>query len=430
MSETETINKQFERVKSKHTANAVAEISEDAFNTFTKLGWPSNRHEEWKYTPIKALLTDKIPYVSGQVPTLSNQVQEPYLFEDIKAIKLVFINGQYSANLSNNATDAGIVVTNLATAFTSYNDLITTHYGKIASFSQEQFTALNTAFAYDGAFVLISKNTKFTLPIFIIHLYSEVNEMVQSRNLIIAEEGCEATIIEDFQNLSHSALYNHVSEIHVGANASLNITKLQTATIHTTAIDTVEVNVARDSKFVYNTISLEAKFIRNNITARLIGKNSETHLNGLYYASGTSLIDNHILIDHLVPNCNSHQLYKGILDDEATGVFNGKIFVRQDAQKTNAFQSSKAILLSSEASMNSKPQLEIFADDVKCSHGAAIGQLNKNEIFYLQARGIEEKDAKSILTYAFANELIEGVAVKELIEYLSEKLRDRLQLSI
>ena len=430
MSETETINKQFERVKSKHTANAVAEISEDAFNTFTKLGWPSNRHEEWKYTPIKALLTDKIPYVSGQVPTLSNQVQEPYLFEDIKAIKLVFINGQYSANLSNNATDAGIVVTNLATAFTSYNDLITTHYGKIASFSQEQFTALNTAFAYDGAFVLISKNTKFTLPIFIIHLYNEVNEMVQSRNLIIAEEGCEATIIEDFQNLSHSALYNHVSEIHVGANASLNITKLQTATIHTTAIDTVEVNVARDSKFVYNTISLEAKFIRNNITARLIGKNSETHLNGLYYASGTSLIDNHILIDHLVPNCNSHQLYKGILDDEATGVFNGKIFVRQDAQKTNAFQSSKAILLSSEASMNSKPQLEIFADDVKCSHGAAIGQLNKNEIFYLQARGIEEKDAKSILTYAFANELIEGVAVKELIEYLSEKLRDRLQLSI
>ena len=161
---------------------------------------------------------------------------------------------------------------------------------------------------------------------------------------------------------------------------------------------------------------------------RLSGENTETHLNGLYYGKGKSLIDNHILVDHLVPNCQSNQLYKGVLDDEAVGVFNGKILVKPDAQKTNSFQSSKAILLSDNSSVNSKPQLEIFADDVKCSHGAAIGQLNENEIFYLKARGISEANAKSILTYAFANEIIQGIVIDELREYLDQKIKTQLGL--
>jgi Fe-S cluster assembly protein SufD len=161
---------------------------------------------------------------------------------------------------------------------------------------------------------------------------------------------------------------------------------------------------------------------------RLSGENIDAHLYGLYYAKGDSLIDNHILIDHILPNCQSRQLYKGVLDDEGTGVFNGKILVKQDAQKTNAYQSSKAILLSPEASINSKPQLEIFADDVKCSHGAAIGQLRDDEIFYLESRGIPEKDAKSILTYAFANEIISGISVSELKNYLDKKLKAGLSL--
>ncbi len=175
------------------------------------------------------------------------------------------------------------------------------------------------------------------------------------------------------------------------ANASVTITKLQTETVNATGVYTLEAQIGRDARFTCNTFTFEGKLIRNNLNARLSGQNAEAHLNGLYYGTGDSLIDNHLLVDHIVPNCQSNQLYKGILDDEATGVFNGKIFVKQDAQKTNAFQSSKGILLSPTASINSKPQLEIFADDVKCSHGAAIGQLNENAVFYLRAREVYPK---------------------------------------
>ena len=215
----------------------------------------------------------------------------------------------------------------------------------------------------------------------------------------------------------------------VGKNAQLNLVKLQIETKNVKGIHTLETQIERDGNFFVSTITFEADVIRNNISARLIGENAHADLSGLYLGKDNAHIDSHILVDHIAPNCTSNQLYKGVLNDDSTGVFNGKIFVKQDAQKTNAFQSSKAILLSKTASVYSKPQLEIFADDVKCSHGAAIGQLDENALFYLQARGIEKEDAKQLLTYAFAHEVIDNIKTKPLRQFLCDKLKEELKLN-
>ena len=402
-------------------------MRKDALSSFQKMGIPSNRHEEWRYTNIKTQLPESLSILGGNVLAVSKNGFNS--FEEIKATKLVFLNGVFNKELSSIIEQKGVTVGSLKEHLHNDKTLAEKYFGTLVKKYEEHFSVLNTAFATDGAFIHINKGAIAEYPVFIIHLYNSPENFTQTRNLIIAEESSKLNVIVDFQNIGPASFYNHVSEVFVGKNADVNVTKLQTATANTTAVHTLEADVERDAKFTCTTISLEGKLIRNTTNVRLSGENSEAHLNGLYYAKGTSLIDNHILIDHIVPNCQSNQLYKGILDDEGTGVFNGKIFVKQDAQKTNAFQSSKAILLSDEASINSKPQLEIFADDVKCSHGAAIGQLSDDEIFYLLARGIHKEDARSILTYAFASQIIETIAIEELKVYLDNKLKERLRLA-
>jgi len=407
--------------------SALFKMRKEALSSFQKLGIPSNRHEEWRYTNIKTQLPENLSVLAtGQHVHVHKGGFNA--FDEIKATKLVFVNGVFAPALSSVIEQKGITTGSLKEHLHNDKNLSEKYFGSLVKKYEEHFSVLNTAFATDGAYVHVKKGVTAEHPVFIIHLYNSSENFTQSRNLVIAEESSKLNVIVDFQNLGAAAFYNHVSEFFVGKNADVNVIKLQTATQNTTAVHTLEADVERDAKFTCTTISLEGKLIRNTTNARLSGENSEAHLNGLYYAKGNSLIDNHILVDHLVPNCQSNQLYKGILDDEATGVFNGKIFVKQDAQKTNAFQSSKAILLSNEASINSKPQLEIFADDVKCSHGAAIGQLSEDEMFYLEARGIRPADAKSILTYAFASQIIETLAIEELKVYLDNKLKERLHL--
>ena len=425
MSLAENIVTEFELAK-ENMNESLSNVRKDAFASFQKLGIPSNRHEEWRYTNIKTQLPENLRITTNKSWDL--QQRSFNAFESIKATRLVFLNGVFNSSLSSIIADSGVIVGSLNEHLKSNKEITEKYFGKLVKKYEEHFSVLNTAFVSDGAFVHVKKGVSANHPVFIIHLYNSPENFTQSRNLIIAEESSKLNVIVDFQNLGSASFYNHVSECFVGKNADLNVTKLQTATQHTTAVHTLEADVERDAKFTCTTISLEAKFIRNTTNVRLSGENSQAHLNGLYYGTGNSLIDNHILIDHLVPNCESYQLYKGVLDDESTGVFNGKIFVKQDAQKTNAFQSSKAILLSDEASINSKPQLEIFADDVKCSHGAAIGQLSNDEVFYLRARGIHEADAKSILTYAFASQVINMIEVDELKSYLDNKLKERLHL--
>lgn len=400
-------------------------IRKAAFDAFMQLGIPTKRHEEWKYTGISTLLPTTFTLVNPLGKPTSVAFNK---YDAIEGTKLVFINGNFSKEHSTIIAESGITILSLKEALASHHEATEKHYGTIGDNYKEHFAALNTAFAQDGAVIHVIKNTVVTQPIFIIHVFTgNAESFIQPRNLVVAEDNTELTIIEDFQS-SSPAFYNHAAEIITGKNAHVHYNVIQD-TKEATGIYNYEAVLERDSTFTINTISLSGRVIRNNITARLRGENATANLNGLYYANGNSHMDNHVLVDHIVPNCQSNQLYKGILDGEGTGVFNGKIFVKPDAQKTNAFQSSKAILLSMDATMNSKPQLEIFADDVKCSHGAAIGQLSELEMFYLLARGIDKENARAILTYAFAAELIAKVNHEGIRAILDERLKDILKLT-
>lgn len=406
------------------------EVRKTALDSFKTLGLPSARHEEWKYTHIKT----KLPETLRLVASSESQVTSTKLkyFNSIEGTKLVFVNGVFSKELSVIPDQSGLTVGSLKDATHSHTDLFAKYFNKATDINKENFAALNTAFAQDGAFIYVKKNTVIEAPVFVFHIYDSASADVftQSRNLIIVEENADITIVEDFQNNKGEKFYNHVSEVFIEKNAEVNYSLLQLHNQNTTSVNYVEARLARDARYHITTVTLDGKLVRNNVNAYMDGENALATLNGLFIGKESNQIDNHILVDHRVPNCNSNQVYRGVLDNESTGVFNGKIFVQKDAQKTNAYQSSKAVLLSDDASMNSKPQLEIFADDVKCSHGAAIGQVSKNELFYLLARGIDPKTARGILTYAFANGIINEIKLPELRTYLDNKLKEKLNITI
>ncbi len=425
MSFTDNIETIFETIDKDN----LSAVRESALSSFKTLGLPSARHEEWKYTHIKTKLPETLRLVASQESQVASKLK---YFNSIKGTKLVFINGVFSAESSVIIDQSGLTVGSLKELSSQHEAIFTKHFNKATDISKENFAALNTAFAQDGAFIYVKKNTIVEAPVFVFHIYDHASADIftQSRNLIVVEENADITIVEDFQNNNGEKFYNHVSEVFIGQNAEVNYSLLQLHNQHTTSVNYVEARLEKDARYHITTVTLDGKLVRNNINAYMDGENSLATLNGLYIGKEANHIDNHILVDHRVPNCNSHQVYKGVLDDQSTGVFNGKIFVQKDAQKTNAYQSSKAVLLSDEASMNSKPQLEIFADDVKCSHGAAIGQMSKNELFYLLARGIDKETARGILTYAFANEIIAAVKLPELRTYLDDKLKEKLNITI
>jgi len=406
-------------------------LREKALQTFEQLGVPTSRHEEWKYTNIKTKLSKD--FILAPLDSEVNNAVKNYIASlPPYAFRLVFLNGVFHSELSIIPEIEGLLVTNLKEAFATNPSLTQKYYGKLTNLNEEHFSALNTAFVTDGAFIHVRKNVVIDEPIYLHYFFtaSDADAFSQTRNLVVVEDGAAIQIAEDFRNASNITVqYNHVSEMFIGKNAQLNLVKLQIETKNVKGIHTLETQIERDGNFFVSTITFEADVIRNNISARLIGENAHADLSGLYLGKDNAHIDSHILVDHIAPNCTSNQLYKGVLNDDSTGIFNGKIFVKQDAQKTNAFQSSKAILLSKTANVYSKPQLEIFADDVKCSHGAAIGQLDENALFYLQARGIEIEDAKQLLTYAFAHEVIDHIKTKPLRQFLCDKLKEELKLN-
>ncbi len=436
MDVVESISKQFELYK--ENGNSFSALRTQAMNAFQKLGIPSSRHEEWKYTNIKTKLNEQItltPVGSRVNAAVKNYIASlpPYAF------RIIFLNGIFHPELSIVPDMKGVTIGSLKEAFGSHTTFVEKHFGKLINYTEEHFAALNTAFVNDGAFIHVQKNVVVNEPIYIQYFFtaSDENAFTQTRNLVVLEDGASIQIAEDFRNASNIIVqYNHVSEVYVGKNAAIDLVKLQLEVSNAIGIHTLESQVQRDGRFSTATVTFSSPntgtgnaLIRNNVTARLVGDNAHADLNGLYFGKENAHIDNHILVDHVAPNCTSNQLYKGVLNDESTGVFNGKIFVKPDAQKTNAFQSSKALLLSSEASINSKPQLEIFADDVKCSHGAAVGQLDENAMFYLRARGITKQEATQILTYAFAHEVIDHVHSKPIRQFLCDKLKDELKVN-
>lgn len=409
----------------------VHDIRRKAMQTFQKLGLPTTRQEAWKYTNLAPLFKE------GYQPAVQTKeipsVKEYYTFPDIEAHRLVFVDGVLDESQSEILEEVeGVQIRSLAKAIKEENPQVKQWFNQLAQTESESLTALNTAFTQDGTFIHVPKGKILSYPILLTFLSTDLqgNHISQPRNLIVAEPNSQVQIIESFQNLCTDckAFSNKVAEIVVQENATVELYKLQVDENDYRHIGTMQVLQEKNSRFRAYTINLGGELVRNNVNVALKGVNTETDLYGLSVLHGNDHVDNHLYIEHDAPHCYSNQLYKSLVDDKATSVFNGKVMVRPDAQKTNAFQSNKNILLSDNATANSKPELEIYADDVKCSHGATTGQLDESVLFYIQARGINKEMAKAMLNQAFAGEILEKIKIEPLKLYLIDLLANKFEL--
>jgi Fe-S cluster assembly protein SufD len=419
----------FEKNINGEAKNWLKNLRRQALTRFDELGFPTTRHEEWKYTNISSLAKEDFVHVT-ETGIVQEDELEKFNFGGLDVHLLVFIDGHFSSRHSSLGNlPEGVNVKSLGEALQSDADLLEQHLAKYAPFQDDAFTALNTAFIKDGAYVYLPDNAVVAKPIHLLFLASDRNEpfITYPRNLIIAGKYSKATVIETYAGISDNRyLTNCVTEIFCDENAYIEHLKVQEESTNAYHISTSQVHQLANSNFVSNALDFGGLIVRNNPRAILNGEGVESTVNGLYLGTGRQLIDNHTTIDHAKPHCNSHELYKGVLDGSARGVFNGKIFVRLDAQKTDAKQTNQALLLSNNATIDTKPQLEIFADDVKCTHGATIGQLDQDALFYLQTRGIEKEMARDILTYAFASDVIDRITIKELRDYCHHRVLVKL----
>lgn len=397
---------------------------QDAWEHFQRLGFPTTKNEEWKFTNVNALL--ETVFSQSQEHSIQEKDISNASIKGLDAHEIVVINGVLQGVSSSNA---GYSISSLSEAILKQPEIVSKHYNKGSKNEAEAFTALSTAIASDGIFLHVTKGHSVVKPIHVKFFFDAQNENAVSfpRNLIVAEENSEVNIIVSYHTIGdHQSLANDVTEIVVGEYARVEHFKLQIDTNNASHIGTTQVSQAANSLFKSHVISLTGKLIRNNTNIELNGERIESHMNGLYMLKGDTHVDNHTVADHKFPNCESHELYIGVLDDKSRGVFNGKIFVRQDAQKTNAFQSNRNLLISDDAKVNTKPQLEIWADDVSCSHGCTTGQLDEEALFYLRARGIGKVKARALLLRAFAGEVIEKIKIEALRTYLEDLIVERL----
>jgi len=400
-----------------------------ALKNFEDKGFPTKKDEAWKYTSLNAILKNDFTVFPKQDNTIEfNQVRK-YFLHEIDTYKVVFIDGVFNSFLSSTTHD-GIDVCLMSSALNKpkYKMVIDTYFNEIAS-KEESLTSLNTAFAIEGAYINIPKSKVADKPIEIMY-FSTGNEaalLVQPRNLIIVGENSHVQIIERHQSLTENpVLTNSVSEIFAQKRAIVDYYKIQNDNLQANLIDNTFVSQKQESHVSVNTFCFGGNLTRNNLNFYHLGERIVSTLNGITIIGEKQHVDHYTLVQHSQPNCESHQDYKGIFSDKSTGVFNGKIYVEREAQKTNAFQKSNNILLSDKATINAKPQLEIFADDVKCSHGCTIGQLDETAMFYMQSRGIPKKEAKALLMYAFSNAVIESIKIPELKQRITKIIATKL----
>jgi len=404
-------------------------LRKEAIESFSNLNFPAAKDEEWRFTNISPLFKNQFVLPQGD-QSRSIEDLSKFLIEGLEANLLTFVNGIYSAELSSvNDLPEGVIVCNIAEAAEKHYQLLEKYFAKYAKYKENIFNSLNAAFTNNGAFIYIPDGKIIEKPVMILHVVSvgEDKLLVQPRNLFIAGTNSQVKIIENYTSVNGGVYFtNAVTEIICGEDAVVEHVKLQNESHSAFHIATIEIDLEKHSNFSSYNVSLGSAITRNNINAKFNDEWSECTLNGLLLTDGTQLIDNHTMIDHAVPNCVSHELYKGVLDGKSKAVFNGKVMVRKDAQKTNAFQQNKTIILSDEALIDTKPQLEIFADDVKCSHGATIGRLDEDSLFYLRARGIGLEQAKTILIYAFASDVVHSINIDPLKDHLEKLLAERL----
>jgi Fe-S cluster assembly protein SufD len=421
----------FEKSLNGESASPIHKIRRKAISQFSAMGFPTTRHEEWRFTDVAPIAKANFRPVVEYSSDVTKKDIGRFLFKDYRCRLLVFVNGHFSTELSSiGALPKGAFLGSLAAVLTSDGELLADQLGRYAQSEHNPFTALNTAFMQDGAFIRIPDGASLDEPIHLLFVAGPASDGCahQPRNLIIVGKDAKVSIVESFGSVkSHTYFTNTVTELRVGENAIVEHDKLQDESVHAFHVSAFHVHQQARSNFTSNSISLGGSLVRNDVTVVLDAEGIESTLNGLSLATGQQLVDNHTTIDHAKPNCASHELYKAIIDGRARGVFSGKIVVRKDAQKTDAKQTNKTLLLSDEATIDTKPQLEIFADDVKCTHGATVGQLDEEQLFYLRSRGLGETESRDILTFAFASDVIGRIHVEPLRVQLDAMLRTQLQ---
>ena len=415
---------QFDRDVARNGQAWTQPLRKAAMARFAELGFPTTHDEEWKYTNVAPIA--RIPFQPAQRTGYASAA-EALAAATIPALvcaQLVFINGHYVSELSTQQTlPLGVEVGSLALALSSRPSWLEAHLARYASIEDQAFVALNTAFMQDGAYVYVPPGRVVEVPIHLVFISLAHGEATVShpRTLLVLDDNTQARVIESYIGLGHDVyLTNAVTEFVLGQDARAEHCKLEQESSSAFHIATLQVQQARSSNFVSHAIALGGGLVRHDSNVALNGEGGENTLNGLFMATDQQHIDNHTRIDHIMPHCTSREFYKGILDGKGRGVFNGKIVVHKDAQQTDAMQTNKNLLLSQEASIDTKPQLEIFNNDVKCSHGSTIGRLDENSLFYLRTRGLGEAEARSLLTYAFASELVNRIALEPLRTKLNE----------
>ncbi len=411
----------------------VHDVRTEAMKNFELKGFPSKKQEAWKYTSLNNLQKVDFSIFPKEVNALDYKDVKKYFVNEIDTYKIVFVDGIYSSFLSETTHD-GVDICLMSSALTKpmYKPVIDVYFNKIAS-KDDSLTTLNTAFSREGAYIYIPKNKMPKKPVEILHFATgnEATLMLQPRNLIIVEENAELQVIERHQSLtSNEVLTNSVTEIFAAKNAIIDYYKVQNNVGTASLIDNTYIDQKDKSVVKVHTFSFGGKLTRNNLNFYQNGEHIDSTMKGVTILGEKQHVDHHTLVHHIQPNCESHQDYKGIYGENSTGVFNGKIIVDKIAQKTNAFQQNNNILISDKATINTKPQLEIFADDVKCSHGCTIGQLDEEALFYLQSRGIPKKEARALLMYAFANNVLASVRIPELKTRINKLIAKKLGVNL
>lgn len=404
-------------------------LRSDALAHAQRLGLPNRKSEAWKYTAIEKVLEHDYALTADETPlTLAASDVDEALLPHLEADVLVLVDGRFQPDLSRiGSLPGGAYVGGLKQAAAEYADLVDAHLGAYARPDDQVFAALNTAFLDDGAFVYVPSGAALERPVHVVSFVSaREDRMAQPRLLAVCEEGARATLLDTTVVRGEGKLFvNYVAEFYVGSQGNLTHYRVQDEGPRVTEVATFDAHQEADSEFTTLTVGLSGELLRNNVRVVSGGSHTDTHMNGLFMLDGKTHADNATFMDHASADCESNELYKHVLWDDATGVFNGKILVRPDSQRIDAYQSSRAILLGDGSTMNSKPELEIYADDVQCSHGAATGKLDDDALFYLRARGLTLQNARALLLLAFAREVTDTIALQPFHDWVDEKLKAR-----
>ncbi|MFK7060741.1 Fe-S cluster assembly protein SufD [Flavobacterium oreochromis] len=409
------------------------DLRTSALKNFEAKGFPTKKEEAWKYTSLNAILKNDFSIFPKKENAIEIKDVKKYFINNVDTYKVVFIDGVFSTFLSSTTHD-GLDVCLMSSALTKpkYKMVIDNYFNQVAS-KEESLTTLNTAFAYEGAYINIPKSKIVEKPIEIIYFSTGIENalMIQPRNLVIVGENAHVQIIERHQSLNENPVFtNSVTEVFAQKRAIIDYYKIQNDLQSANLIDNTYIAQKQESRVAVHTFSFGGNITRNNLNFYHQGERIDSTLKGITIIGDKQHVDHYTLVHHAQPNCESHQNYKCILDNHATGVFNGKIYVEKEAQKTDAFQQNNNVLLSEKASINAKPQLEIFADDVKCSHGCTIGQLDDSALFYMQQRGIPKKEAKALLMYAFTSEVTSSIKIPELKEKIGKIIATKLGVNM